>query len=101
MNKSKTVRNFNDKNFSTFLENYIEEDSDNSLVSDNEVINYLDEDSSSSNEYIPIEHIYIPPKRIMPIDIDTYRIIYTYLHKQLPSNLCHIITDYISRRVIV
>ena len=40
-------------------------------------------------------------KKVMPIDIDTYRIIYTHLHKKLPANLCHIITDYISRRIIV
>jgi len=102
MNKSKTIRNFQDKDYSTFLENYIgEEDSDNSLLSDNELISYIDEESSSSNEYQSINTIYIPPRRIMPIDIDTYRIIYTHLHKKLPANLCHIITDYISRRIIV
>ena len=39
MNKSKTIRNFQDKDYSTFLENYIgEEDSDNSLISSFESI---------------------------------------------------------------
>jgi hypothetical protein len=102
MNRSKTIHNINENNFSIFLEDYIgEDDSENSLLSDQNIITNVDEDTSSSNEYPTIESIFMPQKRILPIDIDTYRIIYTYLHKRLPSNLCHIITDYVSRCVIV
>ena len=104
MNRSNTIRNFNEKHFLTFLEDYIdkEDESENSLLSnkDNRLLSGS-EVSSSSDEYTPIQNFYIPRKRVMPIDIDTYRIIYSFLHKKLPANLCHIITDYVSRYIVV
>ena len=94
-------------NISTFLQNYIDEnvsESENSLNS-NKDENYESDSSSehfSYNRYPSISTLILRShNRIVPIDIDVYRSIYANLNKHLPSNICEIITNYVSKVVYV